>query len=167
MPFFYFKAHRHSTWKNIQNPFNRLYIYFQWKFPNPSHATTHEHKILSSHNNASHFYRNKSRIYQENISFLHRNNVWSRDFIIWKTNSGLWAGLWNQRVWADYEQLLRPAFLRFYERKINLKLFWKYFKVHPEKLHRKKVNKSQKNSESIFYEGKTSFFRAKNLSVNT
>ena len=43
-----------------------------------------------------------------------RTDVWSRDFIIWKINSGLWAvvwaGLWNKRVWADYEQLLRPVF---------------------------------------------------------
>ena len=43
-----------------------------------------------------------------------RTDVWSRDFIIWKFNSGLWAvvwaGMWNKRVWADYEQLLRPVF---------------------------------------------------------
>jgi hypothetical protein len=40
-----------------------------------------------------------------------RTDVWFRDFIIWKINSGLWAvvwaGLWNKRVWADYEQLLK------------------------------------------------------------
>ena len=33
-----------------------------------------------------------------------RTDVWSRDFIIWKINSGLravvWAGLWNKRVWT-------------------------------------------------------------------
>ena len=43
-----------------------------------------------------------------------RTDVWSRDFMIWKINSGLWAvvwaGLWNKRVWADYEQLFRPVF---------------------------------------------------------
>ena len=43
-----------------------------------------------------------------------RTDVWSRDFIIWKIDSGLWAvvwaGLWNKRVWVDYEQLLRPIF---------------------------------------------------------
>jgi hypothetical protein len=44
-------------------------------------------------------------------------DVWSRDLMIWKINFGLgavaWAGLWNKRVWADYEQLLRPAFSLF------------------------------------------------------
>ena len=43
-----------------------------------------------------------------------RTDVWSRDFIIWKINSGLWsvvwAGLWNKRVWADYERILRAFF---------------------------------------------------------
>ena len=42
-------------------------------------------------------------------------------------NSGLWAmvwaGLWNKRVWADYEQLLRLFFLSLYEQKIKLKFF--------------------------------------------
>ena len=46
-----------------------------------------------------------------------RTDVWCRDFIIWKINSELWAvfwaGLWNKRVWADYEQLLRPVFSLF------------------------------------------------------
>ena len=43
-----------------------------------------------------------------------RTDVWSRDFIIWKINSWqwavVWAGLWNKRAWADYEQLLRLIF---------------------------------------------------------
>ena len=43
-----------------------------------------------------------------------RTDVWSGDFIIWKISSGLWAvvwdGLWNKRVLADYEQLLKPVF---------------------------------------------------------
>ena len=51
-----------------------------------------------------------------------RTDVWSRDFIIWKINSRLWAlgsglvwtGLWKKRVWADYEQLLRPVFSLFF-----------------------------------------------------
>ena len=46
------------------------------------------------------------------ISLL--TDVWSRDFIIWKINFWLWAvvwaGLWNKRVWAVYEQLFRPVF---------------------------------------------------------
>ena len=55
-----------------------------------------------------------------------RADVWSRDFIIWKIKSGLWAvvwaGIWNKRVWADYEQLLMPVFSIFRsQRKI-----WKF-----------------------------------------
>ena len=46
-----------------------------------------------------------------------RTDVWSRDFMIWKVNFGLWAvawaGVWDKRVWADYEQLLRPVFSLF------------------------------------------------------
>ena len=46
-----------------------------------------------------------------------RTDVWSRYFMIRKINSGLWAvvwaGLWNRRVWADYEQLLRLVFFTF------------------------------------------------------
>ena len=88
-----------------------------------------------------------------------RTDVWSRDFIIWKINSGLWAvvwaGLWNKRVWTNYEQLLR---LIFYGQNINLKLFWKYFNVPTEKLHRIKVNKSQTNLESILLWGENQFF---------
>jgi hypothetical protein len=57
-----------------------------------------------------------------------RADVWSQDFIIWKINSGqwavVWAELWNKRVWADYEQLLRPF----------LSLFRKHYSVCTEKL---------------------------------
>jgi hypothetical protein len=38
--------------------------------------------------------------------------------MIWRINFGLWAvawaGLWKKRVWADYEQLLRPVFPLFW-----------------------------------------------------
>ena len=34
-----------------------------------------------------------------------RTDVWSPDFIIWIIKAVVWAGLWNKRVWADYEQL--------------------------------------------------------------
>ena len=51
-----------------------------------------------------------------------RTDVWPPDFIIWKIDYWLWAvvwaGLWNKKVWADYEQLLRPVFLSFYGQKI-------------------------------------------------
>ena len=51
-----------------------------------------------------------------------RTDVWSRDFLIWEINFGLWAvawaRLWENRVWTDYEQLLRPIFLVFRGQKI-------------------------------------------------
>ena len=51
---------------------------------------------------------------------------------------------------------------------MDKKLFWKYFKVRTEKLHRIKVlNRSKKDLKSIFHWGKSCFFRAKNLSINT
>ena len=39
-----------------------------------------------------------------------RTDVWSRDFGLWAV---AWAGQWEKRVWADYEQLLRPVFSLF------------------------------------------------------
>ena len=48
-----------------------------------------------------------------------RTDVWSRDFMIWKIKFGLWAvGCdlgWTvgKKVWADFEQLLRPVFSLF------------------------------------------------------
>ena len=58
-------------------------------------------------------------------------------------------------------------FLSFYGQKIDSKIFWKYFRVRTEKLHRIKVNKSQKKFGKYFYWRKNSFFGAKSLSVNT
>ena len=88
-------------------------------------------------------------------------DVWSRDFIIWKINSELWAvvwaGLWNKRVWADYEQLLRPVLLSFYGQQINLKFFWKYFRVRTEKLQKKGKQKSKKVWK-VFFMGKEPVF---------
>ena len=58
-----------------------------------------------------------------------RTDVWSRDFMIWKINFGLWAvawaRLWNKRVGADYEQLLRPVISLFQGQK-KFKFFWKH-----------------------------------------
>ena len=49
----------------------------------------------------------------------------------WKLNFGLWAvvwaGLWDKRVWADYEQLLRPVFslkIREVGNRILLAILW-------------------------------------------
>ena len=59
----------------------------------------------------------------------------------WAVGCGLgWTV--KKKVWADYEQLLRPVFLSFYGQKINLKFF-----------------------ENIV--GSALFLRAKNLSVST
>ena len=70
-----------------------------------------------------------------------RTDVWSRDFMIWRINFGLWAvawaGLWEKRVWAVYEQLLRHFFgVNFFSI-----FFWKHHRVRTEKLHWKKVKK--------------------------
>ena len=65
----------------------------------------------------------------------------------------------KKRVWTDYEQLLCPVSLSFYGQKINSKFL--------EKLHRIKVDTSQKNLGHIFYGGKPSFWGAENLCVNT
>ena len=73
-----------------------------------------------------------------------RKDVWSRDFMIWKVNFGLWAvawaGLWNKRVWANYEQKLRPVFSVFQSQKNFFWFFWKHHNVRTEKLHKKKAN---------------------------
>ena len=55
-----------------------------------------------------------------------RTDVWSRDFLLWKINFVLWAVAWaekwEKRIWADYEQLLRPVFSLFRgQKKFNLK----------------------------------------------
>ena len=48
--------------------------------------------------------------------------------MIWKINFGLWAvawaGLWDKRVWADYEQLFKPVFSLFRGQK-KFKVFLK------------------------------------------
>ena len=91
-------------------------------------------------------------------------------FVVWKINSGLWAvgwaGLWKKglgQLWASFE----AHFLSFHGQKINFTFVLKYCRVRTEKLYRMKVNRSRKKMESIFYRGKTSFFRTKNLSVST
>ena len=50
-----------------------------------------------------------------------RTDVWSRNFLIWKINFGLWAvawaGLWEKGVWADSEQLFWVVFSIFHGQK--------------------------------------------------
>ena len=68
-----------------------------------------------------------------------RTDVWSRNFMIWKINfepwAVAWAGQWEKRVWADYEQLLRPIFSLF-GGQIFFKIFLtpKKWKNRPQKL---------------------------------
>ena len=58
-----------------------------------------------------------------------RTDVWSRNFLIWKINFGLWAvawaGLWEKGVWADSEQLFWVVFSIFLRQKIKRKFFEK------------------------------------------
>ena len=86
----------------------------------------------------------------------------------WAVGCGLgWTV--KKRVWADYEQLLRPIFSLFRGQKISLNFFWKYHSVRTEKLQRKKVKKNIFSWEDFFSE-KTFFLGLKfewNLSVNT
>ena len=47
-----------------------------------------------------------------------RTDVWSRYFLIWRINFGLWAVAWaglrEKRVWADYEQLFGLFGVKFF-----------------------------------------------------
>ena len=61
-----------------------------------------------------------------------RTDVWSRNFIIRKINSGLLAV-----VWSDYEQLLMPVFFTFSGSKSFFNFLpMKNWKNHPKKLLR-------------------------------
>ena len=73
----------------------------------------------------------------------------------------VWAGLWNKRVWADYEQLLRPVFPLFRGQKNILNFFWKHHSVRTEKLQRKKVKKNIFFLGRFFFSEKPFFFWAK------
>ena len=99
-----------------------------------------------------------------------RADVWSRDFMIWKINFGLWAvawaGLWNKRVWADYEQLLRPVFFSF----SGPKKIWIFFCIENTIASALKSCIEKRwffPFFSEFFFQKNHFFRAKNATVST
>ena len=50
-----------------------------------------------------------------------RTDVWSRNFLIWKINFGLWAvawaGLWEKGVWANSEHHFWVVFSIFHGQK--------------------------------------------------
>ena len=52
---------------------------------------------------------------------LSRTDVWSRNFLIWEINFGLWAlawaGPWEKGVWAYSEQLFWVVFSIFHGQK--------------------------------------------------
>ena len=56
-----------------------------------------------------------------------RTDVWSRNFLIWKINFGLWAvawaGLWEKGVWADSEQVFWVFFSILHGQKIKKNIF--------------------------------------------
>ena len=93
-----------------------------------------------------------------------RTDVGSRDFKIWKINSGLWAVVWagKKMVWADYEQLLRPVFSIF-----RVNIFFENNLASALKSCIKPFFLISKFFLSPDKVKKTSFLRAKNLSVNT
>ena len=57
-----------------------------------------------------------------------RTDVWSRNFMIWKIDFGLWAvawaGPWEKGVWADSEQLFWVVFSIFHGQKIKKYIFY-------------------------------------------
>ena len=71
----------------------------------------------------------------------------------------------EKKLGADFEQLLRPGFLWFHGQKLFLN-FWEYCSVRTKTLHRINVKESQKKIGEVFFGGKNSFFRAKNLNVS-
>ena len=102
------------------------------------------------------------------VIFLARNgHKYLRRQLIWKITTELlavgWAGLWK-KVWTDYEQHFRSVSLSFHAQKNYLN--WKYSKVRIEKLHKIKVNKTQKKNSEVFSQMKNQFFRTKNLSIS-
>ena len=62
------------------------------------------------------------------ISTDKRTDVWSRNFLIWEINFGLWAVAWarpwEKGVWADSEQLFWVVFSIFNGQK---KCFFEFF----------------------------------------
>ena len=103
--------------------------------------------------------------YKTNSSFAiiggtdKRTDVWSRDFIIWKINSGLWAvvqdGLWKKEVgqlWATFE----ACYFTFLWPKKYVKFCWKHHSVRTEKMHWKK-------KKNIFFSWEDFFFQKKHL----
>ena len=87
--------------------------------------------------------------------------------ILWYEKSILGCGLWSGldcEIKGYNAQLLRPVLLLFRGKKIFLDFLWKHYSVSTEKLHNtfliEKIDFWPRKSV------KTSFFRAKNLSVN-
>ena len=62
-----------------------------------------------------------------------RTDVWSRDFIIWKINSGLWS------QWSGLDCEIKgsgPIMSNFWDpSKKSYNFFWKHYSVRTEKLH--------------------------------
>ena len=93
---------------------------------------------------------------------------------LWAVGCGLWAvvwaELWNKRVWANYEQLLRAGFSCFWGQKIILIFFENTtYSDRTEKLHNTLF---YKKFFLIFFDPENTknthlFGGADNLSVNT
>ena len=92
-----------------------------------------------------------------------RTDVWSRHFMIWKINFGLWAvamaGQWEKVVWADSEQLFWVFFSIFHGQKEICFEFFLHCCVRTEKVHKIKLKIFKKIFGKKFYLRKTSFFQ--------
>ena len=91
-----------------------------------------------------------------------RTDVWSRNFLIWEINFGLWAvalaGPWEKGVWANSEQLFWVFFSLFRGQKNFLKIFWKHYSVRTKKLHNNFKKKIWNFFGGVRKSEKTSFF---------
>ena len=76
-----------------------------------------------------------------------RTDVWSRNFLIWEINFGLWAvawaGLWEKGVWADSEQLFWVFF--------SMQLFSADAMVFSKKFVKKQASKVAHNRPRPFF----------------
>ena len=74
----------------------------------------------------------------------------------WAVSCGLWSGLDYEKkgVGQTMSNFWGPLFKAFMDKKLIQFFFWKYLRVRTEKLHKIKVNKSQKHFEKYFLHGK-------------
>ena len=128
---------------NTYLKFMRLYSWF-WRTPRKSLVLKNRCKISNLFVNYeilleclknSHWKGRMFRRYETKIQFYRQGfkkkcrtqirEQMSGPEISWYEKSILGCGLWSGLDWVDYEQLLRPVFKSFLDKKLIF--FWKYF----------------------------------------